>query len=52
MIIPVDNDGEDRKWIRIDKNRNTVKLLYTKMELEYIEDELLRTQVSYLPNPT
>jgi hypothetical protein len=50
--IRLDNDGEDREWIRIDKDGNTVKLLYTKQVKNFIVSSLFKAALSFIPGPT
>jgi hypothetical protein len=49
--IRLDSDGEDREWIRIDKNSNTVKLLYTEEVKNVFVSGLFNAALSVIPAP-
>jgi hypothetical protein len=51
LKIQLDSVGEDREWIRIDKNRNTVKILYTEQVKNAFVSGLFNAALSFIPAP-
>jgi hypothetical protein len=51
LKIRLDNEGSDREWIRIDKNRNTVKLVYTEEVENFIVSGLFGAALGAIPAP-